>query len=315
MDPESNEIDPSSVQMVCDTRIIKMEPTNNTIYKQNIDETEENSVKIKEETIDLDELIIPYYDTEPVEANIKKELNEEGKEGLKSKDSSTKSLIEIQKPFQCELCLIRFKQETSLNCHIASVHEGKKPFLQCEYCNMKFTSKRFTDQKWSLMRHIASVHDGKKRFECDICNKQYTNKVGLEAHISTDHVGEKPFQCSSCDAKYAYKAHLSRHFQIVHQGIKPFQCTICKVKFTNKGSLNKHVDSVHEGKKPFQCDICQKSFTQKASMTTHILTIHEGKKPHQCEICDERFTMKHHMKRHLKSAHSLVEVKPEETTD
>ena len=67
-------------------------------------------------------------------------------------------------------------------------------------------------------------------------------------------------------------------------------------------------------KKPFQCDICQKSFTQKASMTTHILTIHEGKKPHQCEICDERFTMKHHMKRHLKSAHSLVEVKPEETT-
>ena len=50
-------------------------------------------------------------------------------------------------------------------------------------------------------------------------------------------------------------------------------------------------------------------------MKIHIFKAHEGKKPHQCEICDERFTMKHHMKRHLKSAHSLVEVKPEETTD
>ena len=50
-------------------------------------------------------------------------------------------------------------------------------------------------------------------------------------------------------------------------------------------------------------------------MTTHILTIHEGKKPHHCEICDERFTMKNHMKRHLKSAHSLVVVKPENSTD
>jgi len=87
------------------------------------------------------------------------------------------------------------------------------------------------------------------------------------------------------------------------------------VKFTEKGKLNKHVDSIHEGKKPFQCDICQKSFTQKASMTTHILTIHEGEKPHHCEICDERVTMKNHMKRHLKSAHSLVVVKPENSTD
>ena len=69
------------------------------MYKQNIDETGENSVKIKEETIDLDELIIPSYDTEPFEANIKKELNEENKEDLKSNDGSTKSSIEIQKPF------------------------------------------------------------------------------------------------------------------------------------------------------------------------------------------------------------------------
>ena len=142
MDLESNEINLTSVQMECDTREIKVEPTN-SIYKQNIDETEENSVKIKEEAIDLDELIIPSYDTEPIEVNIKKELNEESKEGSKSNDSSTKSLIEIQKPFQCELCLIRFKQETSLNCHVASVYEGKKPFLQCEYCNMKFTSKNY----------------------------------------------------------------------------------------------------------------------------------------------------------------------------
>ena len=34
--------------------------------------------------------------------------------------SSTKSLVKIQKPIQCELCLIIFKQEKSLNSHVVS---------------------------------------------------------------------------------------------------------------------------------------------------------------------------------------------------
>ena len=102
-------MDPSSVQMKCDTREIKVEPTN-TIYKQNINEIEENSMKIKEETVDLDELIIPSYDTEPVEANIKKELNKESKEDLKSNDNSTKLPIEIQKPFQVLIFCVEFRE-------------------------------------------------------------------------------------------------------------------------------------------------------------------------------------------------------------
>ena len=39
--------------------------------------------------------------------------------------------------------------------HVASVHEGKKPF-KCDVCGYRLS------QKGSLKRHVASVHEGKK---------------------------------------------------------------------------------------------------------------------------------------------------------
>ena len=39
--------------------------------------------------------------------------------------------------------------------HVASVHEGKKPF-KCESCDYRFA------QKSDMKRHVALVHEGKK---------------------------------------------------------------------------------------------------------------------------------------------------------
>ena len=41
--------------------------------------------------------------------------------------------------------------------HIASVHEGKKPF-KCSICDYTFAQKK------TLTNHISSVHEGKKAF-------------------------------------------------------------------------------------------------------------------------------------------------------
>ena len=50
-----------------------------------------------------------------------------------------------------------------MNGHIATVHEGKKPF-KCEACDAKFKSKQ------GMNGHIVTVHEGKKLFKCEICD-------------------------------------------------------------------------------------------------------------------------------------------------
>ena len=56
---------------------------------------------------------------------------------------------------ECEICHKKFCNKSYLRDHIASVHEGKKPF-KCSICDYKYSGKS------SLTRHIASMHQGKK---------------------------------------------------------------------------------------------------------------------------------------------------------
>ena len=62
-----------------------------------------------------------------------------------------------------------------LNLHIASVHEGKKPF-KCEICDDQF------ELKHELNEHIASVHEEENQsahndcmMMCHICKKPATH--------------------------------------------------------------------------------------------------------------------------------------------
>ena len=84
--------------------------------------------------------------------------------------------------FECNICESVFKtkgthmvlvheQKTRLNGHMASVHDGKKPF-KCEICNVAFTQK-----------HMASVHEGNKSFNCNNCDACFAQNNSLNEHI------------------------------------------------------------------------------------------------------------------------------------
>ena len=51
----------------------------------------------------------------------------------------------------CKLCKKNFQAKQNLNVHVASVHQGMKPF-ECSICNSRFSQKK------SMVIHIASVH-------------------------------------------------------------------------------------------------------------------------------------------------------------
>ena len=51
----------------------------------------------------------------------------------------------------CKLCKKNFQSKRNLNVHVASVHQGMKPF-ECSVCNSRFSLKQ------NMVRHIAFVH-------------------------------------------------------------------------------------------------------------------------------------------------------------
>ena len=57
-------------------------------------------------------------------------------------------------------------------------------------CNANFKQKR------NLVGHIASVHDGRKPFECSICDAKFADKSNLSKHISSLHESENLHEIS-----------------------------------------------------------------------------------------------------------------------
>ena len=64
------------------------------------------------------------------------------------------------------------------------------PLIQCHHCEAKL-------YKASIKRHVETVHEGKK-FECHICNEDFTSKPSLKLHVSSIHE-EKTFECTVCN--------------------------------------------------------------------------------------------------------------------
>ena len=51
-------------------------------------------------------------------------------------------------------------------------------------CNHSFSSKAY------MKTHIASVHNGEKPFKCDICDVTFAQKGHMKNHISSIHERE-----------------------------------------------------------------------------------------------------------------------------
>jgi uncharacterized Zn-finger protein len=67
---------------------------------------------------------------------------------------------------------------------------SNKPF-NCEVCDLKF------NQKIHLIKHSAK-HTGIKPFKCTECSYSTVERSHLKVHIRI-HTGEKPFKCTFCE--------------------------------------------------------------------------------------------------------------------
>ena len=137
------------------------------------------------------------------------------------------------KSFSCDDCGRKLISDSDLKRHTASDHEGIRPqkVHLCSTCGGGFTGKK------TLEIHIRTVHEGKKPHLCSQCVSSFGQKGDLNRHIRSVHEKIKPFSCpiESCTSTFFDKKFQKSHIEAVHEGIKPHECNLCGAKFAQKG--------------------------------------------------------------------------------
>ncbi len=142
------------------------------------------------------------------------------------------------------------------------------------------------------------THQEKTPFQCNLCNKFLSFKIGLAYHIHR-HTGEKPFECRFRDMSFAHPGGLIRHEKI-HSEIKTFKCEVCYKLFALKYYLNKHLVT-HSGKKSFKCPQCDKYFLHKEGVGYHQKRVHLKIKTQRCNICGRLFGSNPEVESHMRT--------------
>lgn len=92
----------------------------------------------------------------------------------------SKYLRSSREKFPCPQCSYESVKMHNLRRHIRSKHMNDRPF-NCDLC-----SKRFRDN--SELRAHLRVHTGEKPFECHICHKRFSRNYQVTRHTKFAHL-------------------------------------------------------------------------------------------------------------------------------
>jgi KRAB domain-containing zinc finger protein len=152
------------------------------------------------------------------------------------------------KPYECDVCKSRFSQSSTLVTHKTQMHKKNKSF-ECAVCKKKFTREQ------SLKRHrrvhlkdglllqcsmcgieihqpqgYANEMPSSSHYNCDKCDKQFPDCLGLTQHKMKDH--GTSYQCDVCQELEAQEA----------TGIG-YICCICDTEFDIATELESHMET------------------------------------------------------------------------
>lgn len=125
----------------------------------------------------------------------------------------------------------------------------RKAEFQCHYCGKEYYSKN------SLKTHVQQ-HEGVERFKCTYCDYGTNIKAVLIDH-EKHHLRERGltnedtgmqlyYNCDQCDKKYSQQSGLYCHRKRVHQGIKRnYPCKDCGAIFSNLQGYYRHKRQRH----------------------------------------------------------------------
>ncbi|CAH0730884.1 unnamed protein product, partial [Brenthis ino] len=195
----------------------------------------------------------------------------------------------ISGPFEClqpsphnseGLCHQIFLSCCEYSTHFRDEHTRRRKALRCQVCEKPLLE-----------------NDQLAPYSCQVCGMGFENTKDLTEHNQTAHLKLKPFQCNICQKRFTQQGGVHQHMRM-HTGDRPFTCTFCPKAFTQKSGLDQHL-RIHTKVKPYRCIICNKSFCQSVHLQQHMRT-HTNVAPFQCGICQKRFKQSSHLNYHLK---------------
>lgn len=195
---------------------------------------------------------------------------------------------------------------------------GQDPF--CPVCLRKFWNQKDRD------KHVAFIHkkESSDIFTCDVCDKKYMSKVGVDYHKRVKHGGAL-FKCTVCDISFGHKSALTRHNKVHEESAEQFKCPKCDKSFGRKDKLVRHNRSVHNlvnfnlsavdtlkiDQDSYTCKVCSKSFSgfdARDMMIEHLAKRCKEDQMYHCESCEKSFSNVSNLNKHKRHSHLILAV-------
>ena len=214
------------------------------------------------------------------------------------------ALSEVMSKFPCPECDDVFGSQVLVGAHVNTVH--LKLSYDCDKCD-----KTFSDL-WGFKQHERKVHEKEKqRVQCDICAEWSVNKECLDNHVRSKHSGEKPFMCTFCDETFYSLALMTSHRKRCHPDSWREEKKRRRWLVENKDDPSGY---------KMQCHLCDQTRGTIDELRAHWNADHPGKTdnvprrpkrgswlrgdPGTCEFCGEEFLSKYGVQIHIKRRHT-----------
>lgn len=79
---------------------------------------------------------------------------------------------------------------------------------------------------------------------CEHCSRSFVTKGDLNKHMRK-HTGSTPYQCQLCEKRFTDISALYRHSNNIHRSVKQFVCKVCRRSFIKLETARGHLASYH----------------------------------------------------------------------
>ncbi|CAB0043832.1 unnamed protein product, partial [Trichogramma brassicae] len=143
------------------------------------------------------------------------------------------------------------------------------------------THRRCNNYLCILRKHQKIVHEGREDYECEVCQRTFTQKDNLIRHERTVHEGRRDYECDVCKKKFTRSTSLSIHQKRIHGS---------QTESGTNHYLADHRKMVHEVQKGYECNASQEVFPEQSNVKEHKKIIQKEQIEYVPEVSTKRVT-------------------------